>query len=475
MPPTASARAEMRPALAKTFRLAVRNRRAYIERLADGQPVAALWPAEAVALALMNGRRRWSRLERALREGTGEPGVALLRSLRSRLGPLLTDGAAATGPAPVVLPSGLLPPDPAEGIRPLPGPRVLHWDVTRYCPRRCAYCYAEPLRGAAAPDATLPRERLQLIFAEAASLGAEYLLAGGAEPFLRGDLPEVLGDAQRSGLTPLVTTKHPMTEELARRLAEAGVRHISLSLDSMDPDENRLLVGSAGYPEQVRATAARLRSAGVAFSIQSVLTPRNLHSLEAVAAFAVRSGARLMQVVPFEPVRTPIAGLRNHDMELPRENLVDQIVDRLKRKFPGCRVERFEFLGTGSRADYHCDVGMTKMFFLPDGVVHRCYKLTADARLRGPDLKQVSVARAWHDPGFRHLLFPPAEDYHGTACSQCGSFRSCHHDGRCIYTALVRHGRYAAPDRDCGGPFPASAEGGASQLIPATALGAPAP
>lgn len=464
----------MRPALAKTFRLAVRNRRAYIERVADGQPVAALWPAEAAALVLMNGRRRWTDLEQALQEGIGEQGVALLRSLRSRLGPVLTGRGAAARPPPGMLPSELLPPDPAEGIRPLPGPRVLHWSVTRYCPRRCAYCYAEPLHGTAAPDATLPRERLRSIFAEAACLGAQYLLAGGSEPFLRGDLPEVLGDAQQSGLTPLVTTKHPMTEALARRLAGAGVRHISLSVDSMDPEENRLLVGSAGYPEQVRTSAARLRSAGVAFSIQSVLTARNLHSLEAVAAFAARSGALAMQVVPFEPVRLPIAGLGNHDMELPPETPVDEIVEHLKGKYPGCRIERFEFLGSGSRADYHCDVGMTKMFFLPDGVVHRCYKLTADARLQGLDLKQVSVARAWHDPEFREVLFPLPEQYHDTACGQCGRFRSCHDDGRCIYTALVRHGRYAAPDRDCGGPFPASAEGRASRLIPVGALRMPA-
>ncbi len=474
MPQTASARAEMRPALAKTFRLAVRNRRAYIERVADGQPVAALWPAEAAALALMNGRRRWMDLERELQEAIGEQGAALLRSLRSRLGPVLTGGGGAAASPPGVRPAELLPPDPAEGIRPLPGPRVLHWSVTRYCPRRCAYCYAEPLQGTAAPDATLARERLRSIFTEAAGLGAEYLLAGGSEPFLRGDLPEALGDAQQSGLTPLVTTKHPMTEALARRLADAGVRHISLSVDSMDPEENRLLVGSAGYPEQVRATAARLRRAGVAFSIQSVLTARNLHSLEAVAAFAARSGALAMQVVPFEPVRLPIAGLRNHDMELPPQTSVDEIVEHLQRKYPGCRVERFEFLGSGARADYHCDVGLTKMFFLPDGVVHRCYKLTADVRLQGLDLKQVSVARAWHDPAFREVLFPRAGQYQGTACGQCGRFRSCHNDGRCIYTALVRHGRYAAPDRDCGGPFPDPAEG-PSRLIPVGALGMPAP
>lgn len=465
----------MKPGLARAFRFVVRNRRAYVERVADAQPVAALWPAETAVLGLMNGRRSWGDLEQVLGTASGETGAALLNSLRNRLGPLLQDRGAPVRPVPAGVLSALLPPDPAEGIRPLPGPRVLHWAVTRFCPRRCAYCYAEPLHGGAAPDATLPRERLQAIFVEAVSLGAGHLLAGGSEPFLREDLPEVLGDAEQAGLTPSVTTKHPITDALARRLAEAGVRHISLSVDSMDPEQNRVLVGNAGYPAQVRLSAARLRAVGVAFSIQTVLTARNLDALDGVAEFAERSGALVMQVVPFEPVRAPIAGLLNQDMELPPQTPVDEIVDRLKRTYPGCRVERFEFLGEGSRSDYHCDVGMTKLFFLPDGVVHRCYKLTADVRLRGLDLKEVSVARAWHDPGFRHTLFPPAEEYRGSGCSSCGRFQSCHDDGRCIYNALVRHGRYAAPDRECGGPFPVSGAHRAAELLPVSALAGAAP
>jgi hypothetical protein len=89
------------------------------------------------------------------------------------------------------------------------------------------------------------------------------------------------------------------------------------------------------------------------------------------------------------------------------------------------------------------------LFMLADGVVHRCYKLVNDDNLRGPDLKAVSVAEAWHDPTYRALVSLDATDYQGTQCEGCIRFSRCQSDGRCIYEAYRRQGRYAAPDRNC--------------------------
>jgi radical SAM protein with 4Fe4S-binding SPASM domain len=431
----------MKPGLAGDYRLNIRHRRAYIERVSDNQAVAALWPAEAVALSLMNGRRSWNQLQAAVREAAGENGVQFLQSLRGRLMPLLADGSRTNSPVSIDALAGLLPPDEREGLRPLPGPRVLHWCVTQYCPRQCA------------SDATLSRDRLQSIFSEAAALGAQHLLAGGSEPFLRQDLPEILGDAQRFGIAPSVTTKYPISLSIAERLAKANIRHISLSVDSMDAEQNRLLVGSGIYPEQVRASAMHLRSQGISFSIQSVLTAMNTDALDGVADFAEQSGAIVMQVAPFERVRRPIGLLSNEAIELSGEQLVEEIVARLQHRHRTLKVELFEALGSGSRTGYNCDIGVTKLFFLPDGTVHRCYKLTADTSLCGLNLKHVSVARAWHDPDFSEVLHPARERYQSTGCGACSHFDACHDDGRCIYAAMVRYGQYAAPDRDCGGPF----------------------
>lgn len=170
-------------------------------------------------------------------------------------------------------------PSSQSTLRELPGPRVLHWHVTRYCPRKCVYCYAEPLHGGRAEDAIISRKNLARIFAEAAALGAEHLVVAGSEPMLRPDLPEVMGDAIACGITPFLTTKHPIDEDLAERLASAGVKHVSLSLDTVSRNRSLMMIGSDSYPVQIRRSVKHLCDAGVSFSIQTVATPFNLDDL----------------------------------------------------------------------------------------------------------------------------------------------------------------------------------------------------
>jgi MoaA/NifB/PqqE/SkfB family radical SAM enzyme len=443
----------MKPSLGPAWELCLRQGRAYIDRQVDAQPVCALSAAEAVVLGLMDGTRTLDALSELLTCALGETGPQILHTLLTRVRPLLVDGPRRACPYSLECLSQVAPPDPQEGLRPLPGPRVLHWWVTSYCPRRCVYCFARPIFGGRAVDAILTREALQRIFAEAASLGAEALLVAGAEPLLRDDLPEVLGDAVAQGILPLLTTKHPITLSLAQRFAQAGVRHLSLSVDTMDEHENRTLIGSATYSLQVRRSVQHLTRAGIAFSIQAVATRLNPQSLHGVAAFAAEAGAQMLQVVPFEPVASPISQVSNHDMLLEHLVPLEEQVTLLARQFPELRMELFEKLGSGSRSDLHCDIGMTKLFFLPNGVVHRCYKLTHDDRLQGSDLRKVSVAAAWHDPGFRTIISPPREHYAGADCYGCGRFSACHQEGRCIYQAWVSHARYEARDRHCDGPY----------------------
>jgi pyrroloquinoline quinone biosynthesis protein E len=301
-----------------------------------------------------------------------------------------------------------------------------------------------------APDAVLPRARLCEILREARSLGAETLLVAGAEPFLRPDLPEIMGDAVDCGITPSVTTKHPISSQLAERLATAGVRHISLSVDSLDPNVNGPLIGSRMYGDQVRRSVAALRAAGVEHSFQCVVTRDNPHGFVEVAEFAARSGARVVQVVPFEDVLHPIAHLGNADMRLPGHAAVEAEVVELDNKLDGVRVEMFEEIGADGRgAGLECDVGVTKLFFLPNGIVHRCYKLVKDRSLDGPDLRSISVAHAWHDEDYADVISPPAATYAGTVCGGCNRFGRCHSEGRCIYRSYVDWGTYTGPDRAC--------------------------
>jgi MoaA/NifB/PqqE/SkfB family radical SAM enzyme len=160
-----------------------------------------------------------------------------------------------------------------------------------------------------------------------------------------------------------------------------------------------------------------------------------------------------VQIVPFEDVRRPIGALGNKSMAVADVTSLAGLVEEAGARYPGLRCELFDKLGEGARAGFQCDIGATKLFFLPDGIVHRCYKLVADASLSGKDLREVSVAEAWHDPGFGTKISPPRELYAHSSCGVCSRFDGCHATGRCIFQAQMSHQSYYAPDRVCGGPF----------------------
>ncbi len=440
----------MKPALGSLWRLVIRNNRAYVERLSDGQKTAALSAPEAVALGIMNGKRRLDDIEAVLLLMLGERSSELLKALLNRFQPLLVDTPLkCTTLPPLEKLAAVHPPEQKEGLRPLPGPRTLHWWVTSYCPRRCVYCFVQPRSGSHAPDATLPRMRLREIFSEAAEHGAQNLLIGGAEPLLRPDLPEVMGDAVESGINPLLTTKHPISPSLAERLSAGGVRHLSFSIDTVDPNASQGLVGSTAWPEQVRSSAQYLGAVGVAISIQAVASRLNPNALEGVAELASETGAVSLQVVPFEPVSRPITSVDNQQMALADQYFLDDEIARLRERHPDLNIEKFDELDSISRGGFQCDIGMTKMFFLPNGVVHRCYKRIHDLSLCGKDLTHTSVAEAWHDPEFESIITPSRESYRGSNCFACVRFEGCHESGRCIYQAHKIYGSYYMPDRLC--------------------------
>ncbi|GJQ60249.1 MAG: radical SAM protein [Candidatus Scalindua sp. AMX11] len=413
------------------------------------QAVCALSGTESVALKLMNGTRTHSE-NREIMNRIVEKGDKILDFLVFRLKPLLSlKSQLREIPYNLETLARVKPPNLSEGLRTFPGPKILHWWSTSYCYRRCVYCFAQPIRGRKARDSLIENSCLKKIFNEASTLGCEYLLIGGAEPLLRRDLPKIMGDSIKSGINPLLTTKGPISEELALQFAEAGVRHISLSIDSVDRKINKTLIGSGRYATQVKKSVVNLQKAGVAFSIQTVLTSFTLSGMDKVAAFAAKFGAKVLQFVSFVPVVSPMGKYTNEDMEIKREAEVERKLEQLSNKFSYLRIEKFRGLDKDLNKGYTCDIGKTKLFFLPNGIVHRCYKLIHMDHLRGEDLRKVSLARAWHDPKFANIISPPHNNYKGSECHACGKFLLCHEKGRCLYKAWDRYGRLEAKDRDC--------------------------
>ena len=122
--------------------------------------------------------------------------------------------------------------------------RDLRISVTDRCNFRCTYCMPKEIFGR--DYAFLPRDQV-LTFEEIGraarafvSLGVEKLRVTGGEPLVRRDLPTLIAmlaalrtpDGRELDLT--LTTNGAALRALAKPLAEAGLRRVTVSLDSLD-------------------------------------------------------------------------------------------------------------------------------------------------------------------------------------------------------------------------------------------------
>jgi GTP 3',8-cyclase len=113
--------------------------------------------------------------------------------------------------------------------------RSLRVSVTDRCNFRCRYCMpAEGLQWLAKPE-LLTFEELHRLVSVMAAMGVREIRLTGGEPLVRRDLPELVARlAAVSGVEDLsLTTNGVLLDRLAGPLADAGLRRLNVSLDSL--------------------------------------------------------------------------------------------------------------------------------------------------------------------------------------------------------------------------------------------------
>jgi AdoMet-dependent heme synthase len=175
-----------------------------------------------------------------------------------------------------------------------PRPYVISWNLTYRCNLACEHCYLDaggtPLVGTEnfTDRSELGTEECFRVIDEIAAFAPECLtILTGGEPLLRRDILEIVRRAAERGLWVVVGTNGVrVTENVAQRLAEAGARGLSLSLDALDPDRHDRFRKVRGAWRNTVEGAEILNRTGLPFIVQTTAGSHNLGELEAIADFA---------------------------------------------------------------------------------------------------------------------------------------------------------------------------------------------
>ena len=177
---------------------------------------------------------------------------------------------------------------------PFARPYVVSWNLTYRCNLACEHCYLDaggtPLVGTEnfSDRSELGTEECFKVIEEIAAFAPECLtILTGGEPLLRRDILEIVQRAAERGLWVVVGTNGVrITENVARRLAGAGARGLSLSLDALDPDCHDRFRRVRGAWQNTVSGAEILNRTGLPFIVQTTAGSHNLGDLEAIADFA---------------------------------------------------------------------------------------------------------------------------------------------------------------------------------------------
>jgi len=123
-------------------------------------------------------------------------------------------------------------------------------------------------------------------------VGNPIIILTGGEPMLRADIFEIARYGADRGLRMVMAPNGTLiTEEKARRMAEAGIKRISISLDGATREIHDRFRGVDGAFDGALQGIAMAKKAGVEFQINTTITKSNLDQIPAIQKLAVDLGA----------------------------------------------------------------------------------------------------------------------------------------------------------------------------------------
>ncbi len=183
--------------------------------------------------------------------------------------------------------------------------KILFWESTIRCNLNCKHCR----RLVASEDGgkDLSKAEGQLLIEQTASLGEQQgimpiLIFSGGEPFCRGDLFELVGEAKNRGIKSAVATNGTLVnEKISERIADSGVVKVSVSLDGAAADVHDRFRGEGSFEKALRGIGC-LRDNSIPFQINTTLTKRNCKQLEDICRLAKLLGASAFHIFMLVPV-----------------------------------------------------------------------------------------------------------------------------------------------------------------------------
>lgn len=233
-------------------------------------------------------------------------------------------------------------------------PVIVVWEITNECNLNCVYCHVDARKPL--PDELTKEEKMALID-ELADMGVVALMIAGGEPLCSPDLFDVIKHAHERGLyTVVITNGQLLTEENAKRLFNAGLNYIKVSIDSASPDVHNSLRGESSWEKAIEGIRNSVE-VGLLTGVAFTLTKASVGEVPKVISLAKILGVRRIILFNFVPAGRG-KSVAHLDLDGPeREKILEQAFEETYKLLIG-----FDGLEISTTAPQGPRIAFHKMF-----------------------------------------------------------------------------------------------------------------
>ncbi len=168
-------------------------------------------------------------------------------------------------------------------------PLVLSYNVTRECNMKCSHCYINATDKKLEDELTT--QEAKALIDQIHQVSSPLLILSGGEPLLRPDIFELIEYGSKKGLKMgLGSNGYLIDDSVAKKLKDAGIATVSISLDSNIPAQHDEFRGVTGAWEKAVNACKVLRKNGVLVQVNTTLTHDNYNQIDDIMTLAESIG-----------------------------------------------------------------------------------------------------------------------------------------------------------------------------------------
>jgi MoaA/NifB/PqqE/SkfB family radical SAM enzyme len=345
-----------------------------------------------------------------------------------------------------------------------PFPTAVTFAVTYRCQAHCPHCSAGNHVRTDVPE--LSAGEAKRAIDETTGLGVSVIAFTGGEPLVRNDIFALVSHVdKRKAIAHLFTNGLLLTDENVKRLVDAGLYTLFLSLDSHIPEEHDRLRGIPGLFDRGLEGLRKLKENGVFIGISSYASRSGTArgDYKKMYELARRVGAHnfvLFDCVPTGSLIKDTSELLDTDQ---REEIIEYTVDIFRRRqIPPLTSQAWQNSIQGYLGGIGCVAGCIQYYISAYGDIAPC----DFTPLSFGNMREESIRKIW-----KRMIAHPAYRHRSQFCRmQNPRFRGCYIDPIPEGASLpydigkfprVDYRKTKAPGRARAGS-PASAERGAA-------------